>query len=263
MPTVKPSSDNATDEITGTGYVLNGSGVDASWKAVNTYDDTKYVALSTTDTRRIACGMSGAIDNSVDPTTLFINIRVRKTGTPSVGSFLQLTIFSDTPTADKYFRPALNIDLPALSASFTDVSVSAAAWLDSGAGNAPPEVWATYVNAGGAGGVDVAYISFGAAETSSVDYPVPGGASLALSGGSVITQGFVPDVLGTSLALSGGLIPGTDLSFPGAPPVTHAGQNSYFFMPPGSTVGIIDDGNPYQGMGVDGGPNGVNRPLNP
>jgi hypothetical protein len=26
---------------------------------------------------------------------------------------------------------------------------------------------------------------------------------------------------------------------------------SFFFMPSGSTAGVVDDGNPYQGMGVD------------
>lgn len=59
-----------------------------------------------------------------------------------------------------------------------------------------------------------------------------------------------PQAGSASVSVSGALIPGSDISAPGAPPLGRSRMNSYFFLPPGFEAGVSDGGTPVQGMGV-------------
>jgi len=150
-----PDLDSASDTIAG--FTLVGSGVDAAWKALDNYDDTKYITLpDTPSVERVACRLTGTLDDGVSGFTPFFNIRLKKTGSPT--GILQLTAFSSTN--GKYIRPA-NLDVSTLTTSFVDYSLTSAAdWIVFGGSEHKPGCWGTTV-LGGSGSVEISHYSVG------------------------------------------------------------------------------------------------------
>ena len=241
-----PNGEDTGNEISAGSFTLVGTGVDAPWKGVtNPYDDTKYVrATGNVGVIRFAITFTPAENSSgVNVNTMYLNIRLRRTGTVPAGSFIQLTAFSTDEA--KYIRPN-NIDLTLLNTSFTDYNLQGSAWNAFGANNGT--IWVTLSMSSGSASVDVSHLSFGTtAEVASINYAQPGGASVTMTGSAAVATARTKTGAGAAAAMSGSAAP-----LRGKP--VNSQLNSYFFLPPGATVGIVDDGNPYQGWGT--------KPLN-
>ncbi len=222
------------------------------------------------------------IDHTIDPNTRWLNVKMRRAAVPDnpfgTGSNIQWYLIADDGSA---FNSAQTIDVKALldgttqSGSFIQFAFQpSGVTFDSPGGSSPANtLWFRFLGAGSnPDEIDVSEISWGDSLVS-VDYPKSGGASVTMSGSAAVVrtpvntpkagaasvtmsasttviEGHEPTLSGAGVTMSGKFVPGTDLSFPGAPPRTRVGMNSYFFFPPGSTVGITDDSNPYQGMGL-------------
>src|ERR1051325_5970154 len=244
MSVIRPIADDATDTTT----ARVGNNAAPAFPCLDNYDDTKSISASGTTARRTAVDLSGSFPFTGDPTTLRLNIRVKITGTMAAGSFLQFTVWCDDAT--HFSRPANFALDTGVGTDYADFSLPGGTFSASGS-NTGPELWITFIGgSGNTGRVDLAHASWGTVEVSSTDYPQAGGASVTMSGSSTKVRNAATPALGASVTMSGHMQPGTDLSFPGAPPVLKKGTNSYFFLPPGATVGIIDDGNPFQGQGL-------------
>ena len=237
----RPISDGGDDGLTG--WTIQGGG-STFFDTLDDYNDSKFMRSAASGNQREYVGLSGSIDSSVDARTRYMNIRLRAAGgVLAAGSILAINIFAD----DGKTAAATNIDLTDVAkapASFTDFSLLFPVnWSASGAATLTYRI--TLVPGGGnTKAVDISHLSFGDAEAASIDYPVAGGASVTMTG-SAAASADKAQAGASSVTMSGAS---------GVPPTrgkpVNQQMNSYFFMPPGSVVGIGDEAIIGQGMGV-------------
>jgi len=180
MATVKPASPELGDDAIGT---WTAHGASEIFDCLDNYDDAKYATAAAAVTDRTSWTASGSIDPNVNPTGLYVNLRMRRSATaPNTGSIMAVRIFADNGRS----AVIANIDANALTTSFVDFSVHCTGdYANVGSGTGSPKMWLIFVpQPGNAGTVDVSYFSFGTAESASTDYPRAGGASVTMSGDS-------------------------------------------------------------------------------
>jgi hypothetical protein len=213
--------------------------------------DTTWAFMGGASTTYGAGMGTGTIDHTVPATTIWVNVRMRRIAVPDTG-FTGTTHLNISVVADDQSEPGSVANFNLVNLLNGEASGGAFKWYNAqfastwGApgSNTANQIRVLFVaDTANACELDIAEISIGDKETDSVDYPQAGGASVTMTGA---------------------LLPGSDISAPGAPPRSGRAQlNNYFFLPQGFVPGVSDGGTHVQGMGVSPISENKSKPLPP